>query len=415
VYVCTGYAVVENINFVNIALPLIQRGFRVTPVHPLTKRGVMKNWQNWQITTPEQLSKYAGGKYACHNVGVVGKRGVGRDMFLDFDAAGEIERIEKETEIKIPLGYRVQSSPLSKPWKIHIYLKQTAYSFKAFGGWDAVNSNVKDMNAVDEDGKHPTLYDVKGVGGGSLVVSAGSVRESGEVYTWNGLENIPAIPDWLVDWLIADIAKFWDAVDAETATKNALKTAEREKYTAVERAEMRRKNLPEGFDIYFEDRYEYIAWRSFSLSKQGLSKSLEAALTELAENDIAGGKEYVLTDKGKAMIHKLAHNSNLVTGNGSWFYLRKENRPPKMIPTVSGAVGTLFRKPFSLVEKLFAVIKNFPEQCLPAAEAYERIEDALLGTGWDGVPFNRKKNRLQVNRAMRTAGFRVEGRMWVRR
>lgn len=407
-------SVVENINFVEIALPLIQRGFRVTPVHPLTKRGVMKNWQNWQITTPEGLEKYRTGKYAGHNVGVVGKRGVGRDMFLDFDAPGEIERIEKETGIKIPLGYRVKSSPLSKPWKVHIYLKQTAYSFKAFGGWDAVNSNVKDMNAY-EDGQHPTLYDVKGVGGGSLVVSAGSVRESGEKYTWNGLENIPSIPDWLVDWLIGDIRKFWDAKDAETATKNALKTAERAKYTAEERAAMRKKNLPEGFDIYFEDRYEYLAWRSFQLSQMGLhGKVLEAALVQLAD-DIAGGREYVLTEKGTAMIHKIATNSNLVPGNGSWFYLRKENRPPKTTFTATGAVHTLFRKPFSLVERIFLVVKNFPEQSLPAAEAYERIESALVGDGWDGIQFDRTKNRLQVNRAMRTAGFRVEGRDWVRR
>jgi hypothetical protein len=33
--------------------------------------GVMKNWQNWQITSAEEVLKYSTGKYANYNVGVV--------------------------------------------------------------------------------------------------------------------------------------------------------------------------------------------------------------------------------------------------------------------------------------------------------------------------------------------------------
>jgi hypothetical protein len=33
----------DRVHFVAIAAPLINRGFRVTPVHPETKMGVMKN------------------------------------------------------------------------------------------------------------------------------------------------------------------------------------------------------------------------------------------------------------------------------------------------------------------------------------------------------------------------------------
>jgi hypothetical protein len=112
-----------------------------------------------------------------------------------------------------------------------------------------VNSNVKDMTTLDEEGKHPTLYDLKGVGGGSLVVGAGSVKQTGEVYTCVDDGPVPEIPNWLVDWLVKDIDKYWDAVDAEKAAKLALKEAEQEKYTPSQRAAMRRKNLPEGFDI----------------------------------------------------------------------------------------------------------------------------------------------------------------------
>src|SRR4051812_47650366 len=140
----------NQIDFVSIATQLVNRGFRVTPVHPETKMGVMKNWQNWQITTPAELHKYSDGKYANYNVGVVGKRGVGRHCFLDVDAAGVVDRIETETKHEMPKGYRVKSSPTSKPYKTHFYFTQTQYSFEVFGGWYAVNSNVKDMTTFDE-------------------------------------------------------------------------------------------------------------------------------------------------------------------------------------------------------------------------------------------------------------------------
>jgi hypothetical protein len=324
-----------KVDFVAIATPLVEREFRVTPVHPETKMGVMKNWQKFQLTTIDDIRKYAE-YFPHHNVGVVGKRGVGRHCFLDVDAPGVVERIEKETQHEMPQGYRVKSSPTSKPYKTHFYFKQSLYSFEKFGGWEAVNSNVKDMTKLDEEGKHPTLYDLKGVGGGALVVGAGSVKQTGEVYTSVDDGPVPEIPKWLVDWLVKDIEKYWDAVDAEKAEKLARKEAEQKNHTPEERAAMRKQSLPEGFDIYLEDRYAYLCWRVFQLSGMGLrQKSLEVALTELAENDIAGGKEYVQTDKGKSLIHKLALNPSLEPGNGSWFYRTKEKRPKRTAPTVS--------------------------------------------------------------------------------
>jgi len=351
-----------TIDFVAIATPLVERGFRLTPVHPETKMGVMKNWQNFQLTIIEDVRKYA--KYFLHhNVGVVGKRGVGRHCFLDVDAPGVVERIEKETKHEMPKGYRVKSSPTSKPYKTHFYFKQTPYSFEKFGGWEAVNSNVKDMTTLD-DGKHPTLYDLKGVGGGSLVVGAGSVKQTGEVYTCVDDGPVPEIPKWLVDWLVKDIDKYWDAVDAEKAAKLALKEAEQKKYTPDERVQMRRKNLPEGFDIFFEDRYEYLCWRAFKLSSMGLrAKALEVALTDLLENDVVGGKEYAKTDKGKSLVHKLANNPSLKPGNGSWFYKTKEKRPKRRTPTVS-----------TLSDRRSIVIKGRQQTCI---EAGDRLQAAM--------------------------------------
>jgi len=88
-------------DYVQIATPLVLRGFRVTPVHPETKSGVMRNWHNHQATTPEEVLKHAK-YYPCHNVGVVGKRGVGRHMFLDIDADAQERshnRVEKSDHL----------------------------------------------------------------------------------------------------------------------------------------------------------------------------------------------------------------------------------------------------------------------------------------------------------------------------
>jgi len=403
-----------TIDFVAIATPLVERGFRVTPVHPETKMGVMKNWQKFQLTTIEDVRKYA--KYfPHHNVGVVGKRGVRRHCFLDVDAPGVVERIESETKHEMPNGYRVKSSPTSKPYKTHFYFEQTPYSFERFGGWEAVNSNVKDMTTLDEEGKHPTLYDLKGVGGGSLVVGAGSVKQNGEVYTCVDEAPVPEIPKWLVDWLVKDIDKYWDAVDAEKAAKLALKEAEQEKYTPDEREAMRRKNLPEGFDICLEDRYEYLYKRSCTLSSMGLrAKALEVALTDLLENDVVGGKEYAQTDKGRSMVHKLANNPSLKPGNGSWFYKTKEKRP-KRTPTVSTVSDRrpiiIKRKPQTRREAMVKIVKGFPDR-LHRTEAYDKIEAGLAGR----FPFDRTDNtcRQDITRARKDAAFRSDGHWWVR-
>ena len=172
-------------DYVAIATPLVARGFRVTPVHPETKSGVMKNWQNHQATTPAEVLKHAK-YYPNHNVGVVGKRGVGRHMFLDIDADGVLERIETETGYKMPQTYTVWSRPESAPYKSHFYFTQTEYSFKRFGSWNAKNINVRDLTRLERSRSgrliHTTLYDVKGIGGGHLsseqVVSATLARST---------------------------------------------------------------------------------------------------------------------------------------------------------------------------------------------------------------------------------------------
>jgi hypothetical protein len=45
----TEYGQKAQPDYVEIATPLVLRGFRVTSVHPETKSGVMRNWQNHRL------------------------------------------------------------------------------------------------------------------------------------------------------------------------------------------------------------------------------------------------------------------------------------------------------------------------------------------------------------------------------
>lgn len=389
-------------DFLTIAIPLIERGLWITPVEPHTKVGCLKNLH--AMSTVDEVTQWINKnpKYKNHNVGVTSFRGVGRHCFLDVDAPGVVQRIEMQSRHRMPDGYKISSSPMSKPYKTHFYLRQTAYSYKRFGAWNSKNRNVKDLEKLDEKGNHPTLYDVKGIGGIAFVVGEGSVKENGEVYTCVEDGPIPDIPDWLVDWLVLDINKFIEGKNAEYLKKLKAKEQERKRFTAYEREQMRKKNLLEGFDIYFEDRYEYLSSRAFELSSNGLGpESLEVALHEMLEKDVVGGREYAKTEKGKNLIHKLAYDPRLNRGDASWFYKNKDK--------------PLSTKPLVLTKKqtrrtaMADVIRQFPNR-IDKTTALNRVISELKG--W-GTRLN-GSFRQDLRRARKDAGFKIQGKHWVR-
>ena len=173
-----------SVKLIAIAAPLIKRGFRVTVLHPDSKVGVLYNWPKWQFHTASKLLiedwLNKNPKYSHYNVGVVGRRGVGHHCLLDIDAPGVLERIESDMGCKMPMTYTVQSRPVSAKYKRHFYFLQTDYSFQAFAQfaengspWKSKEMNVRDLTKLARSGKnhliHPTLYDLKGIGGGGLV------------------------------------------------------------------------------------------------------------------------------------------------------------------------------------------------------------------------------------------------------
>jgi hypothetical protein len=362
-----------KIDFVAIATPLIRAGRRITPVHPMTKLGAMKHWNKHQITSIVELKKLA--KYfPHHNVGCVGIAGhhtdnatgeeVGNDCFLDIDAEGELERIERETGETMPRTYTVCSRPDTLNWKKHFYFRQTPYSIRRFGK-HPTNIQIKDLTRFDEKGNHPVLYDMRGIGGAAFVVGAGSVRADGQVYTVADDSPLADLPNWLTDWLLSDKARYKAEANQEHERDRLAKTKERAKYTLEQRVQMRKEGLPAGFDIFKKDTYEFLTWKARQLSSHGLgSSALEVALADVCGESCEGGTEYAASERGKATIHRIANDPALVRGHATFFYDRKEKKASRG--------KRLDTPPKSQTKQLVEVACKFPDH-LPTKDAYAAL------------------------------------------
>jgi hypothetical protein len=363
----------------------------------------MRNWQDHQATTPEEVLKHAK-YYPHHNVGVVGKRGIGRHMFLDIDAEGVVERIEQETGEKMPKTYVVCSRPATKPFKRHFYFTQTPYSFKQSGGWAAKNINVRDLSRLERSRSgmlmHPTVYDVKGVGGGSLVVGAGSVRDNGEVYSCIDDSPVAEIPNWLVDWLLADFKRYRLGWERELKEKHQAKAIAL-RMSEAERRKLRQQNLPDGFDIAEEDIYDFLRWRASSYSGLGeTGEELTQSLTYQVARFCAGGEPFAKSERGQRLIQKIANEERKV-GNATWFYRQRGakadiHRIPVPPPTKIGVIKEIMRR--------------FPNR-ISSESALGLIETGLEE---EGFPFDPRKDKDKLSGARKAVGFEVDGPYWNR-
>jgi hypothetical protein len=396
-------------NYVTIATTAIDRGFKVTPVHPLEKRAVLHNWNRNPTTTLSEVLQHAK-DFPTHNVGIVGRRGIGNDCFLDVDADGVVKQIEEETGQTIPLTYTVCSRPHTAPWKMHYYFKQTRYSVARL----RKEANRKDTTkwvTSENTGllMHPTQYDLKGVGGGGLVVAAGSVRKDGEVYTVINDVAVVDIPDWLVNWLVEDLATYRSACAKERHEHAATAAAIPEDVRAVRQG----MGDESAFDISEADIYLFINWRAFQFAAMGMEgKILEKVLVQQVEKFCAGGKKFVVSDTGRRQIHKAAVNKRLRVGNASFF-----NRlGQKKRGTLSGGLK-VFVPPPTRKSLLVAAMKGFPDT-VTVEDGYRSLQRALAGTCFK-VDSKTKAGQKAVREARRDAGFHTkqtsEGWMWVRR
>lgn len=391
------------------AKPFIRKGYRVTPVIKGTKRSATGNWN---VMGSFRATLIAEESFPDADVGLVSSRGIGRLCWLDIDGEGEIERIERQTGHKLPVGFRVKTRPKTAEWKQHLYFTQTAYSVRMF----RKNANVKNMDIADAAGKHPTRYDLKGIGGAALVVAPGTLRSNGEeAYTVIDDSPVPPIPDWLIDWLVEDIRKYRIADAKERAEKREKKRAERAKYSPQQRLEMRREGLPAGFDIYEADIYAFLRTRSGSLASLGFDPAdIEVCLAMQTRKFCVNGIAFVESEKGKAVLHKIAHDPKLHIKDASFFYEKKELVDEDEDDLNCSLV--LKEGPTSRHKVMVEIIKTFPDS-ISSELAYQRLEEGLKAS----FAFDRRlaKDMVAAGKARKQAGFKSDNHgdgkyTWVR-
>jgi hypothetical protein len=165
-------------SFRDIALPLANRGIKVIPVQPLSKRGVLEDQFKHATTSAEQIERW-NAENPRYNVGCVGTpEGI---VILDCDVKGLIGRIEEETGHRFPDTLVVRSAGKGCA---HVYFRQTDAS-RALGNKKA--KQLFDLQSVDK-----------------YVVGPGSRLENGKAYQIVKDAPIADFPDWLAGWVAAN-------------------------------------------------------------------------------------------------------------------------------------------------------------------------------------------------------------------
>jgi hypothetical protein len=169
--------------FKDIATPLIARGIPVTPVRPETKDAFLEGWQNLATTNPSQIDAWDA-QYPGYNCGSVAKGQIGGYWFLELDRPEAGQRIETDTGQRVPVTFRVRSSP----GRGHLYWKQNAKSL-AMG-----NIHQRFVIGTDWSARVNNEY----------VVSPGSIHPKTLLpYEVVSDAEIVEAPDWLIDWCIS--------------------------------------------------------------------------------------------------------------------------------------------------------------------------------------------------------------------
>jgi Bifunctional DNA primase/polymerase, N-terminal len=385
-------------DFLQIARAMNARGFAVTPVHPTEKSGVLYAWNRHPATTISEIAQLAK-DFPHHHVGVVSRRGIGNLCFLDIDATGVVEQIEKEAGRTMPDTFVVQSQPHSNPHKQHFYFRQTTHSHATF---TKEITGIKDLKRLEND-RFVNRYDFKGIGGGGYVVAPGSVRHTGETYTIKFDRPIADIPDWLVNWIRDDVRKY----RSETAK---LRAADERKHAEAMQAAQTGGSLPEYSP---QEIYTFLWSRAWSYAPLGTRReSLERLLREQMEDFMRDGKK--LAAEWRERIHEIAHNPTLRIGKFRKEFLGKLRRPISIKPeepvTVAApAKGTqapeniILRPTVHRYEVMTAEIAAFPPS-LPAVTVYARLGAAVRKVGLALDPDD-EADQAAVQRRMQKAGY----------
>jgi hypothetical protein len=358
--------------------------FEVLPV--IFKTPALRNYQNMMPATRMRLAQ------PWCNVAIFSERGVGGLMFIDIDNPKTVQDIEKSKGKLFPDTYSVVTRPFST--HEHYYFRQTDYSVKQFR---------KNINIRDLDNLKTTLYDVKGIGGTSYVVAAGSIRENGDLYAIGNSSPVQDITPWLVDWIVADFKKFKAGKATLRRQHLAKQKALAMEFTPEQRAEMRSQNNPDGFPIAESDTREFLSWRAAHLASFGFSRDvIRRGLKHLLIENCVNGKDYL--EKHGDTIIRIAESPSLHIGDSTWFYERAEK-------TMSGLTGQV--PPQSRHGAMVEIIEAFPNE-IDSDAAWKFLREGI-------VDFDKRSGMKQaVANARAEAGFKVKTLgnhrwLWVRK
>jgi hypothetical protein len=175
----------NSVNFAARAATVTKYGIPVIPINPREKKATLDKWQILATTDAAQIAKW-NKENPDYNCGAVGRKG--EFLILDADRfIGLSEQIERET------GHQLDSIDTlmvkSSEGKLHIYFKHDVRS-EALGNF-SVDDEVGEVFSV-------RAHNMYVVGPESIHPKTGLAYE---VIAEPTFGDIPAVPDWLMDWL----------------------------------------------------------------------------------------------------------------------------------------------------------------------------------------------------------------------
>lgn len=311
----------DNPSFKQIAMAMVARGFNVIPLMAKDKAPFLNGWNAINTKNPEIIDEWASGKFdrfdnpdgeewtylgrkyqnngglngffhdGNMSAGCVCTLGKGHLCVLDIDKDGVLAQIEAETGKQLPTTFTVQSRPEEAPYKRHYYFWQTDYS---------VTQLPKTVGAAVTDGR----YDLKING---QTVAPGSLHtKTGKPYAIMTDAEVVDMPDWLVDWVYNDKAKYKVNKDGG------------ESFQALDMGVL----LPEGH------RYPYLRSHAAKLRTAGCnSDQILDVLRQDCIDHCVGGLSYF--DSHELQLKKLAEDIEEDIHPDAVVYMSDESEPKK--------------------------------------------------------------------------------------
>ena len=378
--------IVKN-DFHALATAALQRGFKYPiPLTPDTKKPAVHHYTTMAPVTQERIEEWTK-QFPHHGVGIVCKRGIGTSLCLDTDKDGVIAQIEQEAGRTFP-DTLTNASRLEIPWKRHYWFTQTKYSCEHL---------PRTINANNVDGR----YDVKVNG---QVVWAGTIHPvTGQPYTTvKEVEGFPIgipVPDWLVDWWIADVERYarlrvdiWPDVPEVPANPEIYERVIQQKIDV----DTRRLIGPDE-KIPIGERYKTLWQKNCAMGWLNFPRiDIANALIGFAQARCEDGENYVRQNREK--IIAMAYSPKLDFGN-TWVGQKGRKSKRLIIP------GKVSRQ-----EVLFNTFKTFPTK-ITTKQGWELLTAAMEKAGFT-LDKDRNADQQAVSRARAKAGYEVEGRLW---